>query len=237
MFKLPNVPLSTAGLWSASVKLYVKSIFPTWFFALFLVVVSQVSIYVIPPLRLVLPGHQEATAVALVFFVNILLLSYFMSLVLHYMYTKALTGEKVLITNSIKFVWDKYATIVVAMIIYIAICLLGMMLLIIPGIFFSILFIFTMPAILFANKKVISALKYSAHLVWGKWWQTFFVMAPPLAVMYLLSFVIALRYQDNLVMLLTLNIVIFSFCYPLLYALVLMRYNDLVVRNEIKLNK
>lgn len=59
-------------------------------------------------------------------------------------------------------------------IIILSVFLLGLyMLLIIPGIIFSVLWIFSFYAVVLSNKTGISALKYSRAIVSKKWWKVF----------------------------------------------------------------
>lgn len=50
---------------------------------------------------------------------------------------------------------------------------LATLLLVLPGIYLAVTYIFVIPALLFNNKTGMEALKYSYALVKGRWWRTF----------------------------------------------------------------
>lgn len=74
-----------------------------------------------------------------------------------------------LLSESRKYFWRYIgASILVSLII-----LGGLILLIIPGIMFAVMYMFAAPIVLYENKSVIASLKQSKKLVHGHWWVTF----------------------------------------------------------------
>ena len=72
--------------------------------------------------------------------------------------------------------WKCFFPVLAFMILYGLAAGLGMVLLIIPGIFLSVLFILGDVQIALGRAGVISAFKESARLVWGNWWFTFGIL-------------------------------------------------------------
>jgi hypothetical protein len=62
---------------------------------------------------------------------------------------------------------------IIGMIAYAAIVTLGLLLLILPGIYLSVLFSFFLYAIVSEEYNLVDSFKYSAELVRGRWWQVF----------------------------------------------------------------
>ena len=69
-------------------------------------------------------------------------------------------------SNSIKLIWPMFVVSIIAGLIIFG----GMLLLIIPGIIFSVWYAFTVYTVIFDNKKNMAALTASKELVTGKWW-------------------------------------------------------------------
>lgn len=57
--------------------------------------------------------------------------------------------------------------------------ILGFLLFVIPGILFSVWFIFTLYGVAIDNKKPIEALRWSRHLIRGRWWATLWRLLVP----------------------------------------------------------
>ena len=61
---------------------------------------------------------------------------------------------------------------VITLVLFTVICFVGYLLLVIPGILFSVSLLFAPYAALVQSKGPIEALSYSHSLVWGRWWRT-----------------------------------------------------------------
>ncbi len=72
--------------------------------------------------------------------------------------------------------WRCFFPVLAFLVLYGIAAALGMILLIIPGIFLSVLFILGDVQIALGRAGVISAFKESARLVWGNWWFTFGIL-------------------------------------------------------------
>ena len=69
-------------------------------------------------------------------------------------------------SNSTKLIWPMFVVSIIAGLIIFG----GMLLLIIPGIIFSVWYAFSVYTVIFDNKKNMAALTASKDLVTGKWW-------------------------------------------------------------------
>lgn len=81
--------------------------------------------------------------------------------------------------------------IVIGSILFFLACLLGMILLIIPGIYLSVALCFYYFAIVIDAKEPIEALKYSYRIIKGYWWRTLFIMLIPAMIAMILYFIVA----------------------------------------------
>lgn len=82
-------------------------------------------------------------------------------------------GKKITLKEAFNKSIQKWTLLIATMIIML-ICLLGLtLLLIIPGIIFSVFWIFTVYVVILEDKSFFQAMKYSKKIVEGRWWKTF----------------------------------------------------------------
>ncbi|HUN76868.1 MAG TPA: hypothetical protein VMU40_20325 [Steroidobacteraceae bacterium] len=72
-----------------------------------------------------------------------------------------------------------------------AVCMVGLALLVVPGLYLLIAFAFAMPAMLTCGLGPLDALKYCARLLYGHWWRTTFILAVAAIVVLALYAVLA----------------------------------------------
>lgn len=88
---------------------------------------------------------------------------------------KSAIGAKESFTTTSGLIWPVIYTSILVMLIVLG----GTIMLIIPGIIFSIWYTFTYYAIIFEEKKGVAALKASKELVTGRWWAIFWRLFAP----------------------------------------------------------
>jgi len=79
----------------------------------------------------------------------------------------------------------------------------GTVMLIVPGIIFSIWYTFTYYAVIFEEKKGMEALKSSKQLVSGRWWRIFWLLLAPALFYALILLIISYSITYGLTYLLT----------------------------------
>ncbi len=84
-----------------------------------------------------------------------------------------LNKREISISGAIVSVFKKFIPIFIATIIYAIVVIIGLVALIIPGIFLSVALFFYGHAILLNNKGIITSFKESRHIIKGNWWQVF----------------------------------------------------------------
>ena len=82
-------------------------------------------------------------------------------------------GKKFSVGSALNLVASRFIVIVLASIIAVAIISLGLVVLIIPGIFLAIRLLFYDQAILLNNQDVVESLKMSWNVTKGNWWRIF----------------------------------------------------------------
>jgi hypothetical protein len=139
----------------------------------------------------------------------------------------------------------KLLPVFVGMVIYMIAVLLGMALLVIPGIILMLSLAFYQMLIVVDDNHTFESLRTSHRLVWGNWWRTATVFMVP-AVLYLVIYVV-LALVLGLVIPLTGNvggrtalefainvmaIAVGTFSIPLFYSVALAQLNDLKLRKQ-----
>lgn len=77
------------------------------------------------------------------------------------------------------FALRKYLIVLVASILVLIATGVGLVIVVLPGIFLAVLLMFAPVGILLDNEDVFSSIKRSAKLVWGHWWRTLAVLLIP----------------------------------------------------------
>jgi hypothetical protein len=120
---------------------------------------------------------------------------------------------------------------------------LGLVLLVIPGIIVAITLSLVWCGVVLENLGPVNALKRSHHLVWpGEWWRTFVIVSVPMVILFtaILALYIPLEFikdlvRSNTVMSVIQNIgevIIYTLTTPMLYAVLIALYHDLKLRRE-----
>ena len=139
----------------------------------------------------------------------------------------------------------KLLPVFVGMIIYMVAILLGMVLLVIPGIILMLSLAFYQMLIVVDDNRTFESLRASHRLVWGNWWRTATVFLVP-AVLYLVIYVV-LGLVLGLFIPLTegeggrttlelainvMTVAVSTFSMPLFYSVALTLLNDLKLRKQ-----
>lgn len=99
-------------------------------------------------------------------------------------------------------------------------------------IYFTVLFAFSIPAIVIDGMPIIKAFEQSVRLVWHHWWRTFGIMAIFSIPIILLSLGVVLLTQENMVLITIYEFFYHIIAYPLFLAFTLILYHDLRYRHQ-----
>lgn len=212
-------------------KLYKLSFKNVWFWSLIVSVVSSihrmmgyVGIYVLDSENKFYFSWEALVSLAIALFIG----SFFVPLILSQINMIATLNESDLKT-SIYIVIKKFFPIYAAIIIYNILFFLGVYLYLLPAIFIWILFVMFVPLILFDNVSFVQAFIRSAKMVWGNWWQTFFVFLVPMCLLYLLRDSLHFILKDS-IFFAVFDLVILTFVTPYLYSVMLIQFNNLKMK-------
>lgn len=136
--------------------------------------------------------------------------------------------------DAARVIMSKLSSIFCVFIFSSAVMVLGFTALFFPGVFVSILLLFCMPLVILDDCGWMDAIKKSCQLVWGNWWNTFFVMIVPMLISIFLIAVITAIAKNNSILLAVMNVVVMSFFTPFFYAVVLVQLNNLKLKQAAK---
>jgi uncharacterized membrane protein YhdT len=123
------------------------------------------------------------------------LISLFLGLIIVKMVYDIVKNNKVSLSETISLLARKFIFVFIAYILYSLILILGLIALIIPGIFFSVKFVFVIYLILLNNEKIIDSFKKSWQITKGHWWGIFGLFAIfmiPISILSIVARIIAI---------------------------------------------
>lgn len=239
----PDKQLTVKETWLASLRLCSKTFTRVWpqsaMLGLTMIVMTWINTRIVPPsaINAQIKIQEMTLTKGIYIFASLaalFLMIYLGGVILHRTYVIG-KEQKTSTGDSFAFVWKRSFTLISCLLLVFLSCMLGVLALIVPGIFLFILFTMVQPLILFDERGCFAALKHSCKLVWGNWWRTFAVFFPLLISSYAASFGAQFISNHGYWWYGTVGSAVFViFFYPLFYACVLIQYSDLKLRRHIK---
>lgn len=224
-------PSTYSKIWDTAVKLYKATFSKIWYLAA--IVGFTISISSLASKQAVPSATSKTTwLIIAAAVINIIIGVGVMNIAFHRIYSIG-KDQKNAFIDSFGAVIRKYLALIAVAVLTLAATMLGIVALIVPGVFIIVLLQFAQPIVLFENKSVFGSLIDSCKLVWGYWWFTFFVMFPLIAIDYLFRYIINVNFIQNAGVYVSLYVVICAIYYPLFYSLVLVQYNELKLRKSL----
>lgn len=240
MFKFSEQPLSIGEVYGQSFSFYTNVFAKVWFLVFINMLLVGVVLFIASQyvkfdanMTLANVSKQQALIFVAANFIAFVIEVYFISLVIHRMNILAGGAAD---TNSFKEVGNKWFTLTMTKLMVVLILLLGSLVFIAPAIFFVVFFVFCIPIVLFENKGPGGAIKRSFQLVWGNWWRTLVVLIPAGIILFIGSLLehVLYDYIKNSFVLYGITTLFFTIFLVLVYAFVLVQYNDLKLRKPLK---
>lgn len=246
MFRFSDKPLAFNEIVKSGIEFYKDTFKEVWYLVLinmvlFAIIFSVLNYFVpaIPTMATsattpvpTLSSMQIVTMWVcdiLIFLVS----AFFFSLIMHRMYTLGKGEMQATLKDSFNAVSKKYLILAAVIFLFFLAFIVASLALLIPGIVVGIFLAFCVPLVLFDNKKIFTAFKESALLVWGNWWRTFAVVFPVtiglLLLNLLMQFLFGMVFR-NLLFLSLVNAVVMTLFQSLVYAFLLVQFNDLKLR-------
>ena len=244
MFTLPKQPESIGVVLDSGFRLFAASFKKV----IGLSLVANVIIYL--PVLIIVPfiassSQPPAQGLAIMIAAGMAaagVLSMIFYLAIINIYGNIARNEPVSIGASLMVGLKRLLPMIVAFILYMLVVSLGMVLLVIPGLILMLTLMFFSVAMVLDDQGMISSLRRSHRLVWGNWWRTATVLTVPMVILivvmmgmgFVLGFLGALLSAPEVpeVVNLLLQAVVNAFTQPLFYAIIVVQYQDLILRKE-----
>lgn len=234
MSTLSNQPLTITGVWRASWQLYRKVFSQVWFFSAILGLLSSAGLLYMLFFEPKLGITAKFVSIYVIMLISILLNTYLGSIVLYRAYIVS-EDQNVTLGDSLLFVAKKYYKILICAFLWTLLMMLGMMLLVFPGIYVAMIFFLVQPLALLDDTSVLVTLKNAFKLAWGNWWRTFVIFFPLFFILFGIGVVPQYVSMHSVIYaLLAGNVLIIGIFYPLVSTCTLVLYNDLKLRYMIK---
>ncbi len=247
MFKFSKNKLSITDIWNASFELYKQTVIKVWYLAfIMMLVLLTIFNYAVKTSMAETAADQAKTAMPVIhlsattiigYIIGLLVTIFVISVILHRIYNLALNPNYRL-RDSLIFVLSKFLIIFSCMVLIYLIVATGLMLFIVPGVFFGILLIFSLLFILFENAGWLGAIKQSFQLVWGNWWRTFAVILMPALLLIIIQNIVFVIIGVHLMWLnILVTSLVVAFIKPFFDAVVLVQFNDLKLRTRTRITR
>lgn len=155
-----------------------------------------------------------------------------------------LTHRPTSVRVEMRSVLRRLPAVIVMVILMTLLCAGGLILFILPGLYFLTALAFAWPALLLGSRGPVSAIRYSLHLVKGNWWRTTAVLTVALTIA-IVAYIVVFALMGIVMVLAGANdVAMFTAAWavvlialgavglPVYTAMVLALYGDLILRRE-----
>lgn len=192
MLQFSTTPLSIRKVWKTSYKLARARFIPLYF-----LIVLQYAWIFLPQMFYVNNDNLSVNSLqahewlfAIYYFISTLIGFFISALLIHQMGT-FMQGSMSRFADSMRVAYRKFPTMLWAFVLTFLMALVGLVALVLPGIFLVVALFVTSPFIVLDNLTAVGAIKQSIRVTWGRWWRSFAVvvtaMFVPLVVIALFS--------------------------------------------------
>jgi len=247
MFELAKQPLTVGQVLDSGFKLYTSSLKSVIGFGLIIGIISSLPglLMTLSPLD---PANPDSNFISLYAYMlgSMALTATLYGSMISRIHSFA-THQTSSFGSAFKVGLKRAFPLIFGTLLYMLIMMLGMILLIIPGLYLMITLMFFMYVMIAEDKGIIDSLKASHQLVKGSWWRTMGVMTVLMIIYMVIGLVIGLTLGTGMIMgmgtegdianqinwtLQIVNIVIYTFIYPMMSSVFLVLYKDLTLRKE-----
>jgi hypothetical protein len=247
VFKVSSQPQSICSVIGNSFQLYKNSFLKllplTLLFGLISILPSKLVGEVIHLKQGTWQIYIDWSAASLTF--GLQFISFFLFMSMLFLTHQMMYQLKATYSNTLFVACKKTIPCFIVSILAFALFIVGFALLLFPGIYIYVSFLFVTLAVLFDNRSIISALKYSYSLVKNNWWRTFcilifnFIVVIPIVYVINKFWIPALfifQYKLNTIPIWTYMIhgLITILIVPWIITLLLVQYHDLKLRSKLK---
>lgn len=240
MFKFSNKTLGLSEIWQGAFELYKETITKVWYISLAMMFVLYIDKVLFPAAKYMPATAQGGMNPAfslphygvgsMLLSVVTSLISLFLLAVMLHRIDKLSEEPDAPAMDSVEHILGRYLTLVTATVVVFIPVMIGALLFVLPGVFIAVLVMFVPFNIIFNNDNWLEAIKKSFKLVWGNWWRTLGVIIVPGIAIAIIQQIIASMFAFSPWLNLLVLAVIVAALNPYIYAVVLLQFNDLRLR-------
>ena len=192
MFSLAREPQGIGKLLDSGFRLFIAGFKPAVVFAFIMALVSAAPRFLMPWLSgQGTPPTLAAMLLSLaVMLVATLLVSSLMIGASMYVYGSVAAGRQVTLGKAFGAALDRLPTLIGAMVLYMLAAMLGLILLVIPGLILMLSLMLYSPIVMLEKEGAYAALRKSHRLVWGNWWRSAIVLTVPFVIFIVIGAII-----------------------------------------------
>lgn len=237
MFSFARKPQTVGDVISDGVKLYRQTLFGVLPISVLIILLGSMPALLqffsgpasAPPPQTMQQFLHSSNIIILI--VQVLFTPVLMAILIYAIYALAL-GRPFSWTDSINAIKPKLFSIFLAFFISTLSIIAGFFMMLFPGVFLSVMFMFCIPSIVLDNVGGFASLKTSWKLVWGNWWRSFVVIVIPVLISVFMMGILLSIAKQNALLLIVMNAIVMSLLTPLFYSVMLVQFNAL--KNALK---
>ncbi len=239
MFKFSNKTLGLPEIWQGAFELYKETITKVWYISLVMMLVLYIDKVLFPAAKympVTAGGMNPALSLPhygvggmLLSVVTSLISLFLLAVMLHRM-DKVCEEPNASVKDSVEYILTRYLTLVIATVVVFIPVMIGVLLFVLPGVFIAVLVMFVPFNVIFNDDGWFEAIKKSCKLVWGNWWRTFGVIIVPGIAIAVIQQIISSMFAFSPLLYLLVLAVIVAALNPYIYAVALLQFNDLRLR-------
>lgn len=230
MYKLESKPLTLSGIYTNGWRLYKATFLKVVIWSLILGLIHIIPYFFgyVGFLHQDITGNFNFSWTGVFTFVVLLVAdSYFLAGLFYIIYLSA-TEQKVNLSSVFRHCVHVLIPLYISALIYFIATSFGLWLFIFPAVFIGILFSMFLPYVVIESQNPYKAFESSMRLVWGNWWQTFFVLVVPYTLFYLLRNFVRITHWAGEWQLL-IEAILIAIIIPYFYAVLYIQYNNIKV--------
>ncbi|OGT29960.1 MAG: hypothetical protein A3E87_09495 [Gammaproteobacteria bacterium RIFCSPHIGHO2_12_FULL_35_23] len=239
----PNQPKGIGGVVGAGWHLYKACFFKILPLAFITAIVGSLTDFLEVTRVIAVPvaGSNQLVILFLSLVITILIMVWLMGTIYSLLSETAL-GHSTRLLSSLQVASHHYWKLLIVFIITSIITIVGLILVVVPGIVLGVFLIFSLPLVIVDNRGIGGSIGHSLKLVAGSWWHVFMTLLIPIIVIAVLSCVSFFIFGGTLSNLASTprwsniisDIIIMTLLSPWLYGTIIMLLNNVKLRKNLK---
>lgn len=226
MYKIKQIPLTISGVLKEAWYCY-KSVLLYLLPWSFIIAIIHVISYLFGYMGIYHYSHGRLTFSwdGVLAFVALLVIESYFLVTLFYTLQQLTVDQALNFARLFQRSRTQFINLYLALISYFLIVNIGIFVFILPGLFLAVALAMFLPLIVVEEQSIYPAFVNSVKLVWGYWWQTFFVLMIPYLLSYLARSMIITSSGRQWIY--VVDVISLTLIAPYFYSVILIQYHNL----------